>query len=189
MGLVSHRTFQLPFRSLLEPSQSAAVCFSPLSFTVISLYYCAFTRPWASHSQCQITFHTPVTGVFQSITWSPPGPTQTGFQSLDLCYQLKLSKERRQKMVHLSPAGSDRPWRRWRPSRWRRRCGTPRTWGWAARPCGPSSWWCGPEAGTCAWSSGWSAKPQIQSINTPDSGLRPHESFYCSDSRMEGKSP
>ncbi len=60
--------------------------------------------------------------------------------------------------VNRSPAGSDRPWRRWRRSQRRRRCGTPQTWGWAVRRCGPSSWWCGPVAGTCAWSWGWSAE-------------------------------
>ncbi len=42
--------------------------------------------------------------------------------------------------INHSPAGSDRLWRPWRQSRQRRRCGTPRTWGWAARQCGPSSW-------------------------------------------------
>lgn len=56
-----------------------------------------------------------------------------------------------------SPAGSGTLWRRWRPSPRRQRCETPRTWDWAARRCGPSSWWCGPAAGTYAWSWGWSA--------------------------------
>lgn len=44
-------------------------------YCYLTLLLC-FTRPWASRSQCQIRFHTPVTGVFQSITWSPPGPQQ-----------------------------------------------------------------------------------------------------------------
>ena len=71
---------------------------------------------------------------------------------------LAFHPKTRQRSCHI-PAGSDRLWQRWRRSPQTRRYGTPPTWGWAARPCGPFSWWCGPVAGTCAWSSRLSEEP------------------------------
>lgn len=74
-----------------------------------------------------------------------------------------------------TPAGSDRLWRRWRLSQRTRRCETPLIWGWARKQCGPSSWWCGLVAGTCAWSSGWSTKGKESKI---EDTVKEKQGFY-----------